>query len=206
MPAEATPTGQEPAGETTPPATPATPATGTAPGSTGEPGKTFTQEDVNRISGEVRTSAKKTAVNDLFTELGVENKDSLANIIAKANDDAQANMTELQKVNTKVTELEPFKAQAADLETRNTALEGALKTHLDALKKELDIPDHVLPLVADMDPAQQLTYFSENRAAFSRKLPPNTNADGKGGKPPVTPAEKEKKAKELEARYGIYPS
>ena len=113
-------------------------------------------------------------------------------------------MTELQKVNTKVTELEPFKAQAADLESRNTALEGALKTHLEAIKAELDIPDHVLPLVADMDPAQQLTYFSENRAAFSRKLPPNTNADGKGGKPPETPADKEKRLKAISEKYGIY--
>ena len=79
MPKEVKKTGQESAGETTPPATPPAtpPETGTAPGTTGEPGKNFTQEDVNRIAGEARTSAKQKAVSDLFTELGVENKDSL---------------------------------------------------------------------------------------------------------------------------------
>jgi hypothetical protein len=55
---------------------------------------------------------------------------------------------------SKIAELEPRAAQAE-------RYEAALKKHLEGLRR--DVPEHLLPLLDRMDPAEQLDYLAENR-------------------------------------------
>lgn len=99
-------------------------------------GKTFTQDDLNRIVGERAARAKEAAIADLLKELGMDNADTLkAKVKAQADAEA-AQLSELDKANKKAADLEAKLKEAQDSaakatqermeERRNTAILTAL--------------------------------------------------------------------------------
>lgn len=198
MPEETT-TSQQSAGETEP----ETHNTETATGPATNQEKTFTQEDVNRIAGEARKTARAAAVNELLKEIGLESQDALTDLVNDAKTRREADMTELQKATERIGELEPLQEQTQTLNNQLESANQALQTYLDALEAELNIPEHVKPLLENMNKPERLDYLSKNKDAFARTTPPNTNAGGKGGKPPQTAQEIEQKREKLRAKYGI---
>lgn len=144
----------------------------------------FTQADVDRIVKERLERADKKAAE--------------AAIKAKADLEAQA-LAEQGKFKelhdaaaARVTELEPFKAQAE-------RYEAVLAKRWDAERK--DVPDFLQPLLEKMPVDERLDYITENRSKWTKTAAPNLN--GAGGGRGDTRTEGERKA--LAAKYGVKP-
>lgn len=165
-------------------------------------GKKFSQEDLDRVAGETRQTARVKAVNDLLKEMDFEDADALKNVVKEYREDKKEQMTELERLGAEIEALKPLKDKAANLETKIGEYEGSISKHLDSLKADLTIPDHVTPLLEAMEPDQQLAYLAENRAVFTKsKKVPETNAGGKGSS---TAKEDEKaRSERLRQKYHI---
>ncbi len=107
-------------GGTPPPASPPPPATATGAG--GDE-KKFTQADVDRIMGERATRAKESAVSELLKGLGIEKPEDLKAIVAEHKKLKDSQLSDLEKANKRVAELEPKlsdqEAELADLRLRS---------------------------------------------------------------------------------------
>ena len=153
------------------------------PPAEGDPKKTFSQEDVNKLVGSTRTDTRAKTQTDLLEELGLNDLDALKVLVKDAEAVRLANMSDLEKANAEATRLkdvdEANKVVAEALTEANTAIEGLLQVRL----KELDVPEHLLPLLEGMPVVERLKYLNENGDKFAKevKKKPETNASSKGG-------------------------
>lgn len=166
-------------------------------------GKMFTQEDVNKLVGSTRTDTRAKTQSDLLTELGLEDVDTLKALVTNAKEQKLAQMSELEKANAEAARLkniEEANNEAGEaLLQANKAIEGLLEVRL----KELDVPEHLLPLLEGMPLVDRLEYLNENGDKFAKetKKRPETNASGKGGS--STSAEKTANRQRILDRYRI---
>lgn len=101
--------------DNTTPVTPKPETPDTAPG-TQDAGKTFSQDDVNRIVGERAKRAEESARNELLKSLGFESADDLAALVKDAKERKESEMSELDKLKNQLekerNEREQLKALA----------------------------------------------------------------------------------------------
>lgn len=103
------PEGDTGQGTTPTPATPA-PTTPSVP----TPTAGFSQADVDRISGNARKEGREKALADLLKELGFENKSALEVLVKGVKEREEAELTEKQKLEKKVADLEAAKLAAEE--------------------------------------------------------------------------------------------
>lgn len=96
-----------------------------------------------------------------------------------------------------------YKTEAEQLSPHKAAAEkygAALSKLLESERKPL--PKHILSLLDKMDPAEQLEWIAENKAAVTQQLPNlNGDASGRGKGKGLTDDQR----RELAARYGVHP-
>lgn len=92
--------------------------------------KKLSQDDVNRLVGEARTSAKSTATKELLESLGVTDLDAAKDAIAAAKAAEDATKTEVERLTERATkaeaEAEAERVRSTQLLAR-TELKGALR-------------------------------------------------------------------------------
>lgn len=74
----------------------------------------FTQADVDRISGNARKEGREKALADLLKELGFENKSALEQLVKGVKEREEAELTEKQKLEKKLADLEAAKVAAEE--------------------------------------------------------------------------------------------
>ncbi len=79
------------------------PASEQAPNAGAEGGKTFTQEEVNRLVGDARKDGRSSGEKALLESLGLKSADDLKGIVQAARDAEEKNKTELQKAQDAAT-------------------------------------------------------------------------------------------------------
>jgi len=119
----------------------ATPAGGQ---STDGSGRTFSQEDVDRIVAERARHAKSSALSDLLKDLGFEKPDDLKAAVAKQRELEAASKTELERAREQLQTLEKEREQWAQ-EKRAQGL--ALAVHQAATKLGIVDPEVALALI-----------------------------------------------------------
>ncbi len=80
------------------------PASEQAPNAGAEGGKTFTQEEVNRLVGDARKDGRTSGEKSLLESLGLKSADDLKGIVQAARDAEEKNKTELQKAQDTATQ------------------------------------------------------------------------------------------------------
>jgi beta-phosphoglucomutase-like phosphatase (HAD superfamily) len=106
-------------GASTPPPAAPPPAAGASGDGAGEGDrKTYTQAELDKMFGDRAKQARKSAVSDLLTELGVQSTDDLKTALGALKAQADKDTTELQKAQKNI----------ADLEKERDQLKGTLKT------------------------------------------------------------------------------
>jgi uncharacterized coiled-coil protein SlyX len=97
-------------------------------GSGDTPGvKTLSQDEVNKLVGDARKSARETATKDLFKTLGVESADDLQALIKAARDAEAKGKTEIETLQNQVKDLTKKLKDATDTAS---ASESALKSRI----------------------------------------------------------------------------
>jgi hypothetical protein len=190
----------EPAKE---PKTPGKKTTGTGPGSAEGTTDTFSQEQVDALVGKARQSARNATTEKILADLGIETLDDAKSVLATAKKLDDANKTELELAQTKLTELEPLTGQVETMTTQITGYESVLETHLKSLLADLDIPDHVEALTKEMSVDKKLEYYTLNRDAFVKSPAPNLNGGAKGGRTTQTPEQEKERRLKIKNKYGI---
>lgn len=151
------PTGQQPA----PPTDAAPPAA-----------QTFSQEDVNRISGKARAEGRQTVLNDL----GVDSLDALKAVIAEGKKATDAQKTELQRL---MEEIDSYKLTVGKLES--TIVE--LNKRIAALRAGL--VEKLWPSVAG-DTLDEMTEAAKALVAeLAPPPPPPVDEPPPPAKPPI---------------------
>lgn len=184
--------------------------------------KTFTQADVDRIIAERLKRAEEAATKRALEKLGVENLDSAAEVLRKAKEREEADMSELDKLrkqnedlankNKAHTEQILFMQRQRLYDARDTAIKTALTnaratnpdrvfTLLNAERKaELEA---VMSEGGELDPKaieKLVKEATKEYAEFFRSGSPGSPSNA-GGTAPSADAERIKKA--LEARKPI---
>lgn len=185
------------------PKTPGTPKTGTGPGPAQGTTDTFSQDQVNTLVGEARQSARNKTTEKILADLGIETLDEVKTVLATAKAADDANKSELQLAQAKLTELEPLPGEVVQMKTQINEYEGALEVHLKSLIAELEIPKHVEALTAEMSVAKKLEYYTLNKDAFVKQGAPNVDGGNKGGKNTQTPDQIKQHRLKIKNRYGI---
>ena len=145
--------------------------------------KTFTQEEVNELLGRTRQEGRERAIAGLLKDTGMKDVDSLKEVINQAEQKRLDQLSEFEKLSEEVEKLRPFEQKAKDQDGLIEQYEKAVETHLEALMKTMDVPDHVKPLLSNMAILDQLAYLSEHGEAFMKEIssvPPSTNVSDKG--------------------------
>lgn len=156
-------------------------ATAAATGATTTSDKTFTQADVDRIMGETRRTGRQAGINEFLKELGVDSPDTLKATLAEAKKAREASMTEAERANARIAELEKQAQEAAALREQATSYETALTAHADSLLKQAKLPKHVKDLVQKLNPIDRVQWFTDNAEELSKSQPvPNLNGDASG--------------------------
>lgn len=151
--------------------------------STSSKEKVYSQAEFEAAFGPRAARAKETAVKSLLSELNFDSKDDLAAFLADARTKADAELSELERLQNQIGELEPQAASATTIQETLDKYEEQVSERVKILVEELKIPDYVTSLLDSMSPLQQLEYINNNRDAFkATPPPPNTNAGQKGGK------------------------
>lgn len=166
----------------------------------------FSQERVNELVGQARQAGRESGVNSLLEDLGLGSTDELQEIITAVRDQREAEMSEVERLQARVQELEGVSSTAASLQERNEALEGVISERVTALYDDLNVPEHIQTLLEDRPADQRLSYLTENRSKFgTRSTPPtNTNAGNSGGsKKPKNIHENKQRSEELRGKYSI---
>lgn len=122
----------------------------------------------------------------LLAELGIDDPTVAKQLIADAQKRQQDDMTEAQKAQARVAELQP---KAKRLEAVEAALQATVEKRVEQLPKAMR------GLVPDFDdPLKTLKWLDDNAAALSLPIMPNLNAGQQGdpGKKPMelTPEQK----------------
>jgi hypothetical protein len=130
--------------------------------------KTFTQAELDAIVKDRLDRERKAGEAKALKEREAAD--------AKALEDQKEFQKLAEQRQTRITELEPYQA-------KSERYEAALKTHLDAERKNL--PAHITALLDKLDPADQLEWIASNREAISttttsgtRSVPPTGRANG----------------------------
>ena len=143
--------------------------------------KMFTQADVDRIMGETRRTGRQAGINEFLKELGVDNPDTLKATLAEARKAREASMTEAERANARIAELERQAQEAAALREQATSYETALTAHADSLLRQAKLPKHVKALVEKLNPIDRVQWFTDNAEELSKPQPvPNLNGDASG--------------------------
>ena len=145
--------------------------------------KKFSQEDVNKLVGTTRTDTRAKTQTDLLTELGIDDLDALKLLVKTSKDKELENMSELEKANAEATRLKGVEEANTTAATLLTEAHGAIEGLLEVRLKELDVPEHILPLLEGMPLVERLKYLNDNGDKFTKevKKKPETNASSKGG-------------------------
>lgn len=101
-------------------------------GAAGEQERTFSQADVDRLMGERAARARQAAVNELLQELEIENLDTLRGTVQAQRQAQEAQMTELQKAQRRIQELDEERKRLA-AENRTRVIETEVITAATAL-------------------------------------------------------------------------
>lgn len=163
--------------------------------------RTLTQEEVDKLVGNTRTKAREKAVESLIEELGVQDVDSLKELVKQAEERRLANLSEVEKLQEQIKSLgevqQQSKATSKELKAYQEAVENTVANQL----KSLNIPSHVAALLENMPALEKLNYLSENAKHFAKPMTTNTNAATKGSGNTAT--SKEEQLKKVRAKYGI---
>lgn len=177
--------------------------------------KTFTQADVDRIIAERLKRAEEAATKKALEKLGVENLDSAAEVLKKAKEREEADMSELDKLrklnedlankNKAHTEQILFMQRQRLYDARDTAIKGALTTaratHTDRVftlltaerKAELEA---VMSETGELDQKaieKLVKEAAKEYPEFFRSASPGSPSNA-GGTPPSADAERIKNA------------
>lgn len=97
---------------------------------------------------------------------------------AAAKQKERAEMDELERLKAEMADLQAASAKNDDLSTAVDNLNAVIQAQVDAMVKDMDVPDHILTLLEAMPADKKLAYLTENRAAFTgkKKKKPNYNA------------------------------
>jgi len=161
------------------------PAPDTAPGtnSGGSTGTTFTQADVDRIVGERAKRAKEAGISELLKELGFEKPDDLKTLVTTYRAADEAEKSELEKAQVKITALEK-KAQEAEQRAAQSAQERLEERRNAAILAALKDAEH---------PGDVLLWLAANKAeAVKATLKDDGTLDEKAISTLVTEAKKER--------------
>lgn len=145
--------------------------------------KKFSQDDVNKLVGTTRTDTRAKTQTDLLSELGLDDLEALKLLVKTSKDKELENMTELEKANAEATRLKGVEEANTAAATLLTEAHGAIEGLLEVRLKELDVPEHILPLLEGMPLVERLKYLNDNGDKFTKevKKKPETNASSKGG-------------------------
>ena len=166
------------------------------------PAKTFSQAEVDTLLGKTRQEGRDRATNALLQETGMKDVESLKTVLANAEQKRIEQLSDLEKTTEENNRLIPFEQLATKQTETIKKYEKAVGKHVESLMETLEVPDHVKPLLSQMDSLAKLAYLTEHGAAFSKQPsspPPSTNVSDKGGGK-TNGAEGVKKARQ---KYGI---
>lgn len=110
---------------------------------------TFTQADMDRVMTRTRKEARESAINQLLSELGVDDSASLKGLVSEYNKDKQAKMSETEKLQ------EQLDAMKAQVEAANAA-----RAEIEAARLADKRDNGLMALLSDAhDAATVLTVF-----------------------------------------------
>lgn len=118
----------------------------------------------------------------------------------------RAEMGELERLKAELADLSGADSERNELKVRFEKYEAAVQTQVQALRKDLNIPDHIALLLDEKGPADQLEYLLANRdkLAPEEKRKPEFNADKKGGGNKQTTKDKEARSEKLKQRMRLH--
>jgi hypothetical protein len=122
-------------------------------------------------------------------------------IVEAAEKSRKENLTEVEKLTEQVDELTAKTAEGKKTAKTLKAYDEAMKGHVTMLLEQLNVPDHVKPLLEAMGTLEQLNYLSEHGQSFAKPVQTNTNAGAKGTS--TSSSEAERLRAKTKARYGI---
>ncbi len=177
--------------------------------------KTFTQADVDRIIAERLKRAEEAATKKALDKLGVENLDSAAEVLKKAKEREEADMSELDKMRKQIEDLthknkthveQILSMQRQRLyDARDTAIKAALTTAratntdrvftLLAAERRAEL-EAVMSETGEIDKkaVEKLTATAQKEyAEYFRSASPGSPSNA-GGTPPSADAERIKAA------------
>lgn len=166
------------------------------------PARIFTQAEVDALLGKTRQEGRDRATSALLQETGMKDVESLKAVILDAEKKRIEQLSDLDKTTEENNRLIPFEQLATKQTETIKKYEKAVGKHVESLMETLEVPDHVKPLLSQMDSLAKLAYLTEHGAAFSKQAaspPPSTNVSDKGGGK-TNGAEGVKKARQ---KYGI---
>lgn len=165
------------------------------------PGRTFTQAEVDNLLGKTRQEGRDRAIAGLLKETGIKDAETLKSIVQEAEEKRLQQLSEVEKMTEEVTRLKPFEELASNQEESLKQYQKAVDGYVKSLMENMEVPDHVKPLLEAMDSLARLAYLTEHGAAFSKSpmsTPPATNASSKG-----SGSNGKDRAKKVRQKYGI---
>lgn len=148
------------------------------------PPRTFTQAEVDSLLGKTRQEGRDRAVAGLLKETGAKDVESLKTTVQEAEEKRIAQLSELDKTVEEVKRLKPFEELAKEQEKSLAEYKKAVEKYVETVMETMEVPDHIKPLLEQMDSLARLAYLTEHGAAFSKSAtstPPNSNVSAKGG-------------------------
>jgi uncharacterized protein YaaN involved in tellurite resistance len=146
--------------------------------------KAFSQAEVDALLGKTRQEGRDRATNALLQETGMKDVEALKALVLDAEEKRKEQLSDLDKITEENSRLKPFEQLATEQTESLTKYEKAVGKHVESLMETLEVPDHVKPLLEQMDSLAKLAYLTEHGAAFSKQPaspPPNSNVSNKGG-------------------------
>lgn len=191
----------------------------------GEPGDPDEATPAGAAAGtqpdEMDGSANNDAQNNPSADEGQAELERLRAALSKANGEAASSRHELKKIQdaqrqaelADMDELDRLKTEVSDLsgaaeardvlQTQVEELETAVNAQVEALEKQLKIPGHVTKLMESMSPAAKLAYLAENQKHFQPPIKPNIDSQNSGGTPPKKPELDAERKKKLRSRFRL---
>lgn len=163
--------------------------------------KTFSQAEVDSLLGKTRQEGRDRAVAGLLKDTGAKDVEALKAIVQEAEEKRIAQLSELDKTAEEVKRLKPFEQLATEQEESLGKYKKAVEKYVETVMETMEVPDHIKPLLEQMDSLARLAYLTEHGAAFSKSAtstPPNSNVSSKGGGKNGKDG-----VKKARARYGI---
>lgn len=171
---------------------PAQPPTGTPPPETNG-GTSQGEGEPSWLAARLQR-AQDAARKQLLAEMGIEDPLKAKQLIADAIQRQQDEMTEAQKAQARIAELEP-KAQQA--ERIAAALQATVQKRIEALPEEWR---DAVP--AFTDPVQTLEWLDKVTPKLQKPTAPNFDVGAAGDKPPAPPTAEAQRAAQVAAQYG----